>query len=546
MLLFASSLTQYGDAETLPPKTPLDDYVSKDDDAYQWKIIHEETDGKMKSVVIDLVSQTWRTEEDVNRTKWQHWLTVAIPDQCTTETAMLFIGGGSNGKSPPDGLNERTRAIAEATGAVVAELHMTPNQPLIFHDDGQRRTEDDLIGYTWDQFLKTGDPTWPARNPMVKGAVRAMDTLTAVTEEQSSGKCVAKKFVVAGGSKRGWTTWLTGAVDSRVVGIIPIVIDVLNVEASVKHHYAAYGFWAPSIGDYVEHQIPQRRDHPRMDDLYQLVDPYFYRHRLKMPKLLLNAAGDQFFPPDSSRHYFDELEGPKHLRYVPNADHSLDDTDAVETVAAYFQLILADQPVPQFTWTNKHDGKIRVETSDSPSEVKLWQAHNPDARDFRLESLGPEYESQLLESQGDGVYVAEVNEPEQGWTAYFVELTYEVAGGMPLKLTTDVGIIPDTLPHEDEDWTQPATITITCTSPSGTAGAEIESALEQAKLPGVADAIRCTITPGETLDAPGTLRCNWTPQGKFEMSALLVTQWLKGKGCNDFAYHMESGPSLVE
>ena len=53
--------------------------------------------------------------------------------------------------------------IAEATNSVVAELKMVPNEPLVFHKDGVGRGEDDLIAYTWDMFLKTGDDTWPAR-----------------------------------------------------------------------------------------------------------------------------------------------------------------------------------------------------------------------------------------------------------------------------------------------------------------------------------------------------------------------------------------------
>ena len=41
-----------------------------------------------------------------------------------------------------------------------------------------------------------------------------------------------------------------------------------------------------------------------------------------MPKFIVNATGDQFFLPDSSQFYFDELPGPKYLRYMPNYDHS--------------------------------------------------------------------------------------------------------------------------------------------------------------------------------------------------------------------------------
>src|SRR4030095_11776051 len=109
------------------------------------------------------------------------------------------------------------------------ELRMVPNQPLTFVGDGKPRTEDSFIAYTWDQFLKTGDAKWPARLPMTKSAVRAMDTITAFCASDKGGKVKVDRFVVAGGSKRGWTTWTTAAVDDWVVAIVPIVIDTLNV-----------------------------------------------------------------------------------------------------------------------------------------------------------------------------------------------------------------------------------------------------------------------------------------------------------------------------
>ena len=37
---------------------------------------------------------------------------------------------------------------------------------------------------------------------------------------------------------------------------------------------------------------------------------------------------------------------------------------------------------------------------------------------------------------------------EQGWTAFFVELTYPSAGQNELKFTTEVRVVPDVLPHK--------------------------------------------------------------------------------------------------
>ena len=132
---------------------------------------------------------------------------------------------------------------------------------------------------------------------------------------------------------------------------------------------------------------------PEYRALMKIVEPYQYRQRLTMPKFIVNASGDQFFLPDSSQFYFNDLPGVKYLRYVPNADHSLKGSDAYETLQACYSAVLNHSPLPQFSWTLEKDGAIRVTTKDTPTEVKLWQATNPDARDFRLEMIGPAYKS---------------------------------------------------------------------------------------------------------------------------------------------------------
>ncbi len=530
-----SSLT----AEDLPPKTALDDYMAKPDESYTWRIVKKTPSPNMQLIVIDMISQTWRTSDEVNRPQWQHWLTMAIPAKPKSNIGLLWIGGGANGREAPNGPSERILGIAKATGTVVAELHMVPNQPLIFHGDGVPRTEDDLVAYTWVQFLKTGDATWPARNAMVKSAIRAMDTVTAVTSTAESSRIV-DQFVVAGASKRGWTTWLTGALDKRVVGIAPIVIDVLDTKANISNHFSSYGFWAPSVGDYVEHRIVDQMDHPRKQALLELVVPWYYRHRLTMPKFMLNAAGDQFFPADSSKFYFDDLKGPKHLRYVPNADHSLRGTDAVESLIAWYSQILADKPAPKFTWSTSED-KIVVRTEEKPDEVRLWQATNPAARDFRLESLGPKYTSTVLKDQGDGTYTASIVSPKQGWTASFVELTFGADEQFPLKFTTGVQITPDVLPFKDKNPNLPPTITLRCIAPNAEVVIAIEKTISSEKIATVATEMQFSHSVQVVPSPNVAIQLNWKSVGPFDKSAQAITGWLSEQKCTAFSYRLESG-----
>lgn len=516
-------------------QTAIDRYVKAADESFRWDVVHEsEVDG-VRSIIIDMTSQTWLTKEQVNKPVWKHWVNIAIPAKIQTDAALLMISGGSNDTEPPRSVSKELLQVAKATGSVVAELKMVPNQALIFQGDGKPRKEDDLIGYTWDQYLKTGDTKWLARNAMVKSAVRAMDTVQAVVEQQRHAR--VERFVVAGASKRGWTTWLAGAMDERVVAIIPIVIDVLNVDKSMRHHFAAYGYWAPAIGNYVDHRIMQRLDHPRLKELYSLVDPFAYRYRLDMPKLILNAAGDQFFLPDSSQFYLDELKGENHVRYVPNTDHSMRDTDALESVLAFYYTIAHNVPRPEFAWSITGE-ILRVECRTQPKEVKFWSATNPSERDFRLETLGAEYDSSALSEVADGIYEVRLHTPEEGWSAQFVELTFDIGAPVPLKLTTPITVLPDYLPYADRDPALEASITLRCRAENE------ERAMALSKRAAILMAEKLAIQGVQRVADQSEFYLNWQPND-FRREAGVVMEWLEANGATKINVQLEAGRQVT-
>jgi PhoPQ-activated pathogenicity-related protein len=434
-------------AERAGKVTGLDKYVQAPDANYHYDLVKTVPGDGYTTYVLDMTSQAWRSAAEVNHPIWKHWLTIVRPDQVKGTTGFLFITGGSIKDKAPENANAQIVDTAVTTHTVVAELRGVPNEPLIFTGETKERTEDQIIAYTWVKYLKTGDETWPLHIPMTKAAVRAMDTITSFSATPQGGKVQVEKFVVAGGSKRGWTTWTTAAADKRVVAIAPMVIDMLNSVKSFEHHFQAYGFYSEAVKDYQDMGLMNVSNTAQYAALMRLEEPFSYRDRFTMPKMIMNSAGDQYFLPDSSQFYFDELPGEKYLRYVPNTNHSLKDSDAHESVVAFYDAFLRGQPRPKFFWKFEKNGDIRVTSVDKPSEVKLWVATNPEKRDFRLLTIGPAYKSVVVNSKGDNVYIGHVEKPDKGWTAYFVEMTYPSGGKYPFKFTTAVRVAPDTLPY---------------------------------------------------------------------------------------------------
>ncbi len=427
-------------------RTALDDYVQAPDSHYRYELVEKLARPGYVAYFLRMTSQEWRSANEVDHRLWQHWMTIYKPNRVNYSTGMLFITGGSY-RDPRPQIDSMLASVAKNTNSVVTELRDVPNQPLRFAGAPfGPREEDEIIAYTWKKFIDTGDATWPLRLPMTKSAVRAMDATESFLAKQQPPVRI-DHFVVAGASKRGWTTWTTAAVDRRVVGIVPIVIDVLNVIPSFQHHYRSYGFWAPAVKDYFNMGLMDLTGTEKYRRLMAIEDPFSYRERYTMPKLLINSAGDQFFLPDSSRFYFDQLPGEKYLRYEPNSDHSLDGTDVKETLTAFYQSILNGSKRPVFQWTFEGDRAIRVVSEERPTAVMLWQATNPKHRDFRLESVGPIYQSSSVAMESPGVYVARMTVPQQGWTAGFVELRYPSEGRYLFRFTTAVRVIPDTEPY---------------------------------------------------------------------------------------------------
>lgn len=449
LLLLTATLGAQAPRPTPAIETALDRYVAVPDPSFGFEKVGQLPASGVAVTVLELTSQQWLTATEVDRPLWKHWLVVYRPPVVRSDVALLYIGGGKNNGRLPSRASPVLSRLAADTGTITAELRMVPNQSLTLLGDPEKkaRDEDDLIAYTWDRFLRTGDEKWPLRLPMTKAAVRAMDAVTQWSARPEGVSATVKRFVVSGGSKRGWTTWTTAAVDPRVVAIAPAVIDMLNVEESFAHHWRAYGFWAPAVEDYVRHGIMGWMGSKEFKALMAIEDPWSYRERLTLPKFLLNSTGDQFFLPDSSQFYLNGLRGETLLRYVPNSDHSLDDTDAFDSLGAFYASIVSGRPRPSLEWRRNKDGALRVVTSAASLTARLWTATNTDTRDFRLETFGRHWQATPLQASGPNTYIATVPTPSKGWTASFAEFTFDVGASKPLTVTTDVYVTPEMLPY---------------------------------------------------------------------------------------------------
>lgn len=395
-----------------PAKEFFEEYVSSPDSSFKWEKCSQMNIDSAKVYELTFTSQEW---EGI---LWNHHLIVVVPDKLIcSEISLLFITG-SWGENNSEELSYAVKG-ANLTGGIVSILFDVPNQPLF---GGLR--EDALISYTFEEFIKSKDPEWPLLLPMTKSAVKAMDVVQQFTEEEL--KVRIEDFVVTGASKRGWTAWLTGVVDSRVKGIIPMVYDNLNISAQLKHQIELWGEYSYKISDYTSRGLMELLDTPAAKSLITLVDPYCYREKLIMPKLIINATNDKYWTFDALNLYYKDLPGENYIFYLPNASHGLEDVSKVlKNIVAFFFYIRGEIDFPKITWNFKEiDNSIKFTFSSniSPYEVRIWSA-NSESKNFS-DSL---WTYKKVISHNDS-YITDLKKPSSGYIALFGEAVYKIKG----------------------------------------------------------------------------------------------------------------------
>jgi len=416
-----------------PPETALADYVAQPDSTYEWHVQARYFEQGAEIVELSLQSQTWRG------IPWKHRLYVIKPESGGTEArqGLLIVGGGRwrerDGSDTRDQLPEDAEVfigIANRLDTIVAVLGQVPFQPMF------DLTEDKLIAFTFEQYLLSGDAEWPLLLPMVKSAVRAMDTTQAFVSEEWS--IALEEFTVVGGSKRGWTTWLTGVVDSRATILVPLVIDALNFAKHMPYQTAIWGAPSEELAPYSELGLLDILGSEEGAALRTIVDPYSYRDRLTQLKLVVASTNDTYFPLDAMNLYWNDLPPPKYPLYLPNEGHSIENLGRVlAALNAVHRSVDIEAELPSLAWQfEKHETALRLclRADPAPAAVAAWTAEAADA-DFREAEFAA-----TSVAVRDGVYIFDLALPLQGFKAVFAESAFD-SGGVPYSLSTNVRIV---------------------------------------------------------------------------------------------------------
>jgi len=426
----------------------LDEYVSKAEPNYAWFDTGARVTGMPGGAtahILNVTSLQWLSTDlayGPTGNIWTHQVAVVVPKNIAPgrSTAMAVLTGGCNeghsgngtdpGPDPPSKTEEYLEVasiMASSTQSIAIVVYQLPNCPIIYPSDplGVGRTEDAMIAWAWNQYLTTPNATeeWLPHLPMTKAAMQAM---RAAQEYTSTAKVTTiSDWLVGGASKRGWTSWLVGAVQCascvKIRGLFPMVPIVPALDQCIHRQFQSIGGYTWAFKDYLESSVLSFVETPAFKRLLQVVDPINYVDRLvKLPILVMVSSNDEFMQFDWTNIWYDVFDAAARgangshssphslatsqlstklssrqtfqtgLFIIPNSEHSLATgiPGLVLAIEAFALAIFENRPLPTLEYS--HDpqtGLITVRTPASFPPTKVVLRHTSALRegvsDFR-------------------------------------------------------------------------------------------------------------------------------------------------------------------
>ncbi|CUG89209.1 GPI-anchored surface protein, putative [Bodo saltans] len=450
--------------------TDLDRYVRIVDPEFGWVDAHYNFSfaEDYTAHLFNLTSLTYLNSSLTDRSVWTHTMVYVVPTKLneSCDTAFVWLTWGSNGDVwKGDAENDVDIAVitqvAIGTGCPAVAIYDIPNQKICFYDDPSNpycASEDSAIAYTFNRYLYLNKSAeWLLLFPMAKAGIRSLDAIEEISAQVFHQPIT--KFIVSGASKRGWTTWLVGATDykNRILAIVPVVLDALDFNSFIHRQWKSYNAFTFALQPYADFGLTAATLLPRFASWSTEIDPYFYRQRLTMPKLAINAVGDEFQLLDDQAHWVHDMPGEMKTILIKDADHILiTNFDLViKTAVSFCQSVVFGITRPTYTWSiDSLSGQITVTTSVAPVSVSLVQTTIATRmRDFRdvvlkedpciIHVLGGCVRFYLWSSSpasphgsGSYTYVTNITAPSAGWTGFYLQL--EFANGAADKNLTNL------------------------------------------------------------------------------------------------------------
>jgi PhoPQ-activated pathogenicity-related protein len=191
------------------------------------------------------------------------------------------------------------------------------------------------------------------------------------------------------------------------------------------------------LAPYTAPGLPNFMATPPGQRLIGMVDPYAYRQRLDLPKLIVLGTNDRYWTLDALNLYWDGLPGDKHVLYMPNNGHGLsDEARWRDSLACFFRNVAQGRALPALSWRYARNGvslDAEIQAQPQPLGGRLWTARstNRDFRSARWEAMPMTADASVLR--------ARVRLSSDAYVAAFGEVEYREEGNA-CRFTTQVRI----------------------------------------------------------------------------------------------------------